>query len=201
MNKGDVRRAVHQRRRSMDPARRNEASQRITEEITTLLSAEAATRVAAYAPVGTEPGAGVLLEGLRDSGVEILLPVSLPHGRLVWGFDHGPESLTTSAYGLLEPRQPHQGTEVLTTCDFVFTPASALSPEGVRLGKGGGYYDRTLAQLSSLVDARGNHPVIVAVVYAAEIVAEVPVEKHDLPVDAVVTEQGVRYFNRRVGNR
>jgi len=71
----------------------------------------------------------------------------------------------------------------------VIVPLLAFDARGFRLGYGGGFYDRTLAGL------RARHPVVaVGFAFAAQEVAEVPVDAFDQPLDAVVTEQGVRAF-------
>ncbi|MCO7204816.1 5-formyltetrahydrofolate cyclo-ligase, partial [Microbacterium sp. CnD16-F] len=62
----------------------------------------------------------------------------------------------------------------------------AVDHAGRRLGRGAGYYDRALAGLP-----QRRRPLLVAVVHAEELLAEVPHEPHDLPVDVVVTENGV----------
>jgi 5-formyltetrahydrofolate cyclo-ligase len=58
---------------------------------------------------------------------------------------------------------------------------------GTRLGYGGGYYDRTLASLSK-------KPKLVGIAFAAQELALIPRESHDVPLDIVITEAGVRQF-------
>ncbi len=63
----------------------------------------------------------------------------------------------------------------------------AFDARGYRLGYGGGFYDRTLERL------RARHPVLaVGFAFAAQEVAEVPIDATDQRLDAVVTEEGVR---------
>ncbi len=58
---------------------------------------------------------------------------------------------------------------------------------GTRLGYGGGYYDRTLSAL-------GRTPKLIGFAFAVQEVDHIPRDGHDVPLDAVVTENGVRYF-------
>ncbi|MEC8061522.1 MAG: 5-formyltetrahydrofolate cyclo-ligase, partial [Pseudomonadota bacterium] len=68
-------------------------------------------------------------------------------------------------------------------------PLLAFDRRGYRLGYGGGYYDRTLANLRD-----GDGVLAVGVGYAAQEVAAIPVEDHDARLDAIVTEAGVLEF-------
>ncbi|NEC18679.1 5-formyltetrahydrofolate cyclo-ligase, partial [Streptomyces parvus] len=69
-------------------------------------------------------------------------------------------------------------------------PGLAVDGAGMRLGRGGGSYDRVLARLT----AAGAHPSLVVLLYENEVVARVPAEPHDHPVDAVITPAGARRF-------
>ncbi len=66
---------------------------------------------------------------------------------------------------------------------LVLVPALAVDRRGVRMGRGGGSYDRVLARLA----APGRRPLVVALLHDGEIVDEVPAEPHDRAVDAALT--------------
>ncbi|WP_137994635.1 5-formyltetrahydrofolate cyclo-ligase [Streptomyces vilmorinianum] len=151
--------------------------------------AEAST-VAAYVSVGREPGTRALLDVLRARGVRVLLPVLLPDNDLDWAVYEGAEHLAKAGRGLLEPTGPRLGPEAVCGADVVLLPGLAVDERGMRLGRGGGSYDRVLARLAR-ADA---HPSLVVLLYANEVVARVPEEPHDHPVQAVVTPEGVRHF-------
>ena len=74
--------------------------------------------------------------------------------------------------------------------DVVLLPGVAVDGRGLRLGRGGGSYDRVLARL----EAAGARPALLVLLYDGEVVEHVPAEPHDRPVDAVVTPSGVRRF-------
>ncbi|MEU6879351.1 5-formyltetrahydrofolate cyclo-ligase [Streptomyces sp. NPDC046712] len=151
--------------------------------------AEAST-VAAYVSVGREPGTRALLDVLRARGVRVLLPVLLPDNDLDWAVYEGAGSLAKAGRGLLEPTGPRLGPEAVCEADVVLLPGLAVDERGMRLGRGGGSYDRVLARLAR-ADAQ---PSLVVLLYANEVVARVPEEPHDHPVHAVVTPEGVRHF-------
>ncbi|MFE5615304.1 5-formyltetrahydrofolate cyclo-ligase [Streptomyces sp. NPDC056463] len=153
--------------------------------------AEAST-VAAYVSVGREPGTRALLDTLRAGGTRVLLPVLLPDNDLDWAGYEGAEHLAKAGRGLLEPTGPRLGPEAVCAADAVLLPGLAVDGRGMRLGRGGGSYDRVLARLARA----GADPALVVLLYANEVVARVPEEPHDHPVHAVVTPEGVRRFER-----
>ncbi|MYV50289.1 5-formyltetrahydrofolate cyclo-ligase [Streptomyces sp. SID2888] len=153
-----------------------------------------ARTVAAYVSVGSEPGTLALLDALRARGVRVLLPVLLPDNDLDWGVYTGPEGLAPVRRGgrmtLLEPLGEHLAPEAVTGADAVLLPGLAVDARGMRLGRGGGSYDRVLARL----ERAGADPALVVLLYDTEVVGRVPEEPHDRPVHAVVTPSGVRRF-------
>jgi 5-formyltetrahydrofolate cyclo-ligase len=137
---------------------------------------------AAYVPEETEPGHGRIPAAFTQLGARVLLPVVPPSGsELAWAVDTG--RLTPGRHGVLEPMGPRLGPTAIGTADVVVLPALGVDRRGVRLGRGGGYYDRALLHVRR--DA-----VLVAVVFDDEFVDELPVEPHDRRVTAVVTPAG-----------
>jgi 5-formyltetrahydrofolate cyclo-ligase len=153
-----------------------------------------ARTVAAYVSVGTEPGTLALLDALRARGVRVLLPALLPDNDLDWGAYTGEHSLARVQHGgkmaLFEPSGARLGPDAVTEADVVLLPGLAVDARGMRLGRGGGSYDRVLARL----ERAGAHPALVVLLYDTEIVEHVPEEAHDRPVHAVVTPSGARRF-------
>jgi 5-formyltetrahydrofolate cyclo-ligase len=146
-----------------------------------------AASVAAYVSVGSEPGTTDLLEGLRDLGRRVLVPVLEPDGDLDWATYEGPASLAPARRGLLEPLGRRLGRDAVATCDLVVVPGLAVDRRGMRLGRGGGSYDRALARVPV------GTPVWV-LLHDDELDRPVPAEPHDRPVTGAVTESGVRRF-------
>ncbi len=146
-----------------------------------------AATVAAYVSVSSEPGTGPLLDMLRDSGKRVILPLLQADNDLDWAAYGGARDLRTARRGLLEPAGPPLGSEALATADVVLVPGLAVGPDGTRLGRGGGSYDRALARV----------PVgtfVCLLLNSEEVLETVPRDEHDRPVGAVVTELGVTRF-------
>ncbi|MFL4904768.1 5-formyltetrahydrofolate cyclo-ligase [Streptomyces sp. MMS24-I2-30] len=153
-----------------------------------------ARTVAAYVSVGSEPATRALLDALHARGVRVLLPALLPDQDLDWGAYAGEGSLTQVRHAgrmtLHEPTGDRLGPQAVTGADVVLLPGLAVDAHGMRLGRGGGSYDRVLARLER-ADA---HPALVVLLYDSEVVERLPAQEHDRPVHAVVTPSGVRRF-------
>lgn len=148
-----------------------------------LAAAKGARVIAAHVGVGAEPATQALLQGLLTSGVHVLLPAVDGH-LLRWGELRDWSELHASALGLLEPaRTTDEAATAALVADLVLAPALAVDRAGYRLGRGGGFYDRWLAQ------AHPGH--VLAVVYDDEVVDQLPHEPHDRRVDAALTPGGV----------
>jgi 5-formyltetrahydrofolate cyclo-ligase len=140
--------------------------------------------VCAYVPVGTEPGSLELIDSLLRRGVRVLLPVArhdtagipLP---LRWG-EYRPGDLVEARFGLLEPAEPWLPADAVGSAEAVLVPALAVDRSGVRLGRGAGFYDRTL-------HLAGPAARLVAVVRDDELVDRLPAEPHDVRMTHALT--------------
>ncbi|MFD7030615.1 5-formyltetrahydrofolate cyclo-ligase [Streptomyces sp. NPDC059917] len=191
-NKAELRRSLLAARRALPDETLRRSARALAERALDLPELADAGSVAAYVSIGSEPGTRDLLDALRGRGVRVLLPVLLPDNDLDWAAYEGPASLAAAARAgkmtLLEPVGPRLGPDAVTGADAVLLPGLAVDGRGMRLGRGGGSYDRVLARLER---ARA-HPALVVLLYDEEVVARVPEEPHDHPVHAVVTPSGVR---------
>ncbi len=136
-------------------------------------------RVALYVSMGPEPQTGALIDWLLATNREVLLPILYADNDLGWGVAPGAADLVPGRLGLSEP-PTDLGSDAIATADLVICPAVAVARDGVRLGRGGGSYDRALARV------RPGTPVWAAV-YDTEIVDALPSDAHDRPVDAALT--------------
>src|SRR3954447_13313901 len=168
------------RRRARPSTERATAAARV---MSALVRGLAGTRtLAAYVPEETEPGAGRLPAAYTQLGARVLLPIVPADGReLIWAVDTG--RLAPGRFGLLEPVGPRLGPTAIGAADVVVVPALAMDRQGIRLGRGGGYYDRALQHVRP-------GAVVVALVFDDEFVDLLPALEHDRRVDAVVTPSG-----------
>lgn len=193
-DKRTLRRDFLAARNRLTPDDVREAAEALAGRALGLPEVAGAHAVAAYVSVGAEPGTLALLDALRARGVRVLLPALLPDNDLDWGEYTGEGSLARVRHGgrmeLFEPAGERLGPDAVTRADVVLLPGVAVDGRGLRLGRGGGSYDRVLARLA----AAGARPALLVLLYDGEVVARVPAEPHDRPVDAVVTPSGVRRF-------
>lgn len=143
--------------------------------------------VACYVSVGGEPGTTDLIDRLAAAGKRVLLPVLLPDNDLDWAPYGGPGSLVPARRGLLEPVAAGLGPDAVAGADAVLVPGLAVGADGMRLGRGGGSYDRALGRVPV-----GTFTCVL--LYDDEVLPAVPTEPHDRPVTAAATPSGVHRF-------
>jgi len=165
-SKSDLRARLLAARAALAPAQISAA--RAAVRIHVLSRFGTARRVAAYRPLRTEPGSVELLDALVAGGATVLVPVLLDDRDLDWASWPSGVSL---------------GIHAIADVEVALVPALAVSRRGVRLGRGGGSYDRALARVPAGVP-------LVALLYEGEILAEVPCDSWDVPVTAAITPSG-----------
>jgi 5-formyltetrahydrofolate cyclo-ligase len=142
-----------------------------------------AQTVCAYVPIRFEPGSKALLDTLLRLAERVLLPVArdtdgIPQP-MRWG-TYLPGRLVAARLGLREPVEPWLPAEAVAEATVVLVPALAVDRAGVRLGRGAGFYDRSLP----LADPASR---LVAVVRDDELIDEVPQEPHDVRMTHALT--------------
>lgn len=180
--KVQVRATVVAARRALSPEVRRAEAEALRVHLLRLVSE--GTTVCAYVPVGSEPGSADLLDAMVAAGVRVLLPVAreaegIPQP-LAWGEYRSPADLVSAPFGLREPSAPWLPPAAIGEAAVVVVPALAVDRAGARLGRGAGYYDRTLTLAAA--GAR-----LVAVVRDDEIVDRLPAEHHDVAMTHALT--------------
>jgi len=190
LTKSEIRAQVLAARRRLPHGVRAAADFSAVRYLCGLIMSVGATTVAAYSPLASEPG-GALTEGvslpasLAATGARVLLPVLREDLNLDWAWYDGtlvPSTLgsslgsSTVVSSLREPVGDRLGLDAVTAADLVVVPALAVDRGGVRLGRGGGSYDRALARVGGLR---------VSLLYPGEILPALPSEPHDHAVHMV----------------
>ncbi|WP_422745053.1 5-formyltetrahydrofolate cyclo-ligase [Mycobacterium sp. WMMD1722] len=180
--KSDLRTALLRARREVPAARRQADTEALCGHLPGFV--RAGETVCAYVPVGSEPGSVELLDALRALGARVLVPVTAHDATgaamaLRWA-EYRPGRLIAARYGLLEPAGPTLGDEAIAHAVTVLVPALAVDRTGARLGRGAGFYDRSLP-----LAAPGAR--LVAVVRDDELVEQLPTEPHDVTMTHALT--------------
>jgi 5-formyltetrahydrofolate cyclo-ligase len=181
MTKAALRAAIVAERRGLPPERRRTEDEALRRHLCSAVPGGAT--VCAYVPVGTEPGSLATLDALIAASVRVLLPVAREvSGRpqpLSWG-EYRVGTLVDAPFGLREPAAPWLPAETIASASIVVVPALAVDLTGARLGRGAGFYDRSLA----LADPAA---MLVAVVRDDELVEHLPREQHDVSMTHALT--------------
>jgi 5-formyltetrahydrofolate cyclo-ligase len=176
--KAALRRRLLADRARLTPDQRAAAGRALREAVLELPQVQMAGTIAAYYSLSSEPDTHGLVYALWKRGGYVLLPLLRPDADLDWASYEGPDSLRPGPRGLAEPGEPPRGMDAVTRADLVLVPALAVDRDGVRLGRGGGSYDRALARVAPGIPT-------IALVYDGELLDKVPADDHDQRVRLV----------------
>lgn len=173
-NKTAARSALLTARRQLTPDQLAQASRLLLVQLSDLVRTKHPAVIATYEPFGSEPGVHLdrpLPERLASAGgaLHVLVPILMADNDLDWRDWNDPSG--------------RLGVTAIAEADLVIVPALAVDRTGVRLGRGGGSYDRALARV------RPGVPII-ALLHDGEVAHSLPAQPHDCRVTAVMTPTG-----------
>ncbi|RQP09777.1 MAG: 5-formyltetrahydrofolate cyclo-ligase [Microbacteriaceae bacterium] len=184
-----MRAELRERRRIRTATERERATEALTRHLVQLASDLDVGFIAAYLSTPDEPETRGFLRWADEQGIRVLLPISREDGLLDWApYDGADEE--QDILGMPTPSSELLGPIAINGVDLILVPAACVARDGMRLGWGRGYFDKTLGSMEGC-------PPLYAVIYDDELVDEVPVERHDMPVDGVVTPGGILTFAKR----
>ncbi|WP_312114447.1 5-formyltetrahydrofolate cyclo-ligase [Brevibacillus reuszeri] len=184
-DKKQLRTHIMEARKAMPPEERKLRSEQACSHLLACERVAGAKAIMAFHPFGAELDILPFVEQARGRGQEIWLPLTLlAERRLVPYVFSGPEMLKQGVYGIWEPDSERAVEADIAKLDVVLVPGVAFDRSGGRMGYGGGFYDRFLAGLKE-------RPYLLGVGFSMQVVDHVPLEPHDIPLDAVVTEEGL----------
>lgn len=183
-----LRRQALAARHALSPEERRTASLRSARHFLALPEVVRARAIALYLSLPDEVDTAPLLEGLRTLDPPPLLaaPVVLPQRRLeMYPLPAKPAALRRGPFGIPEPRV-EGGPLSPTDFQIIVVPGLAFDRSGNRLGHGAGYYDRYLSRIPS-----APRPWLVGLAFSVQLLPRIPSAPHDVPVDLIVTDEGV----------
>jgi len=188
--RADIRKQRHQR----SERRLAEHAEALRDNVLQIPAVDAARCVSVYASRSHEPGTLPLIEALHQRGVRVLIPVLGDGLKRGWAIYEGAADLSERAPGRPpEPSGDFLSQEALAEASVVIVPALAVDTSGTRLGQGGGWYDRVLADVADDVP-------IIALTFAGEVfdvdTHPLPRESHDVAVAGVITPEGFQPLPR-----
>lgn len=155
------------------------------------LSFAPGTVISGFMPIRSEADTRPLMEALRDKGATLCLPVMLDRETIVFRAFARNAELVKTGFGT---SGPDESAAVLDP-NILLVPLSAFDGHGQRIGYGAGHYDRAIARLH----AKGLEPLLIGIAFDCQEVPSVPAEAHDVALDAILTESGLRHFSGRAG--
>ena len=171
--KESIRAAVLQALAIQDREKKAQKDREMTALILAHPSYQAAQTVATYLPMDHEFDSCGLIEAAQEAGKRVLVPKVVGPGQMVFLPDD-PNQLAESYFGVLEPRAGQAVNKA--DIDLIHVPGVAFNDRGYRIGHGGGYYDRYLADYPGAT---------ISTIYDFQR-KEFAEEGHDIPVQEVI---------------
>ena len=181
LSKKEIRTQMAERRDALDLQNVTKASARIVSHFQTMDAFPSANFIALYMAITGEVNLDALFPVCWNRGMRTCIPVFNTKTRIYEMAEITPETrYTIGHYGIREPVSFTACT--MDRVDLVAVPGVAFDRQGHRLGRGGGYYDRLLSGFKGRVAGAA---------FDFQLLPTVPVEPHDRPVDALITETKV----------
>jgi len=185
LNKSDFRSLALKKRDATDPDWRATQSTKLI-EFAGQLELTKRSLISGFLPIRSEIDLRPLMNALHANGVSLCLPVVLDRETIVFRrFLPGMELIHTG-FGTFGPGQDAE----IVDPDTMLMPLAAFDDHGNRLGYGAGHYDRAIARLHGV----GKEPRLIGCAFACQRVEAIPAEPHDVPLHAILTEEGMRHF-------
>lgn len=174
-------------RDALSAADRREKSLAIAAYAVAGINFEPESVISGFMPIRSEADVRPLMDVLRHKSGRLVLPVVLTRETIVFRAFAADAQLVNTGFGTMGPGED---ADILDP-DILLVPLAAFDARGHRIGYGAGHYDRAIAKLHG----KGRTPILIGVAFDCQEVPSVPAEPHDVPLHAVLTESGLRWFS------
>lgn len=179
MTKAQLREQFRQLERNRPADEVSRYSRAISERLLGLPVFQKAQRIGVYLALATEVQTGEIIHACWEQGTDVCVPYYLPEKKIYSLSRLQPGApLKEMKWKLREPEQPDPVDP--SSLDLILVPAMAFDIHGVRLGHGGGHYDRLLPAVTGYR---------LGLAFHEQVVDALPSEPHDEKVQAILTEQ------------
>jgi 5-formyltetrahydrofolate cyclo-ligase len=175
-----LRAELRERRSMLSQAALDAASAGIGRQLDALVDSLDVRSMSCFLSTTTEPGTRDFVHAAVERGIRVLLPVTRADGLLDWAVATPDLDITEGMFGLPEPVGELLGPIAVNAVDLMVIPAAAVDRQGMRIGWGRGFFDKTIGSMERC-------PPVYAVIFDSELLDEVPSDLHDQPVTGVVT--------------
>lgn len=172
-----------QKRRALTPEERTIKSAQLWERVYENKAYREAQRLFVFLSMADEVQTDDFITKALQEGKEISVPLITGKGLMQPVRLRTLADVEVGAYGIRTLRADRQEILPPAQLDVILVPGAAFTSRGERLGMGGGYYDRFMAQEAPQAKR-------IAVAFQCQIFSQVPTEAHDVPVQEIYTESG-----------
>lgn len=179
---------LRERRQALGELERERLTVGLTEQLRQLVTRTGAKSLSCFLSTPSEPNVRPFVNWAEANGIRVLFPITRDDGLLDWTVGEH-ETEAPGLFGMPEPSGELLGPIAVGDVDLMIIPAAAIDEQGMRLGWGRGYFDKTLGSMRQ-------RPPVYAVVFDHERLPAVPHELHDQAVDGVVTPTAITTFTK-----
>ncbi len=189
--KADMRAERLSLRDAIPPEMRIEKALAMADHAGEAVAFDPGTIISGFLPIRSEADIRPLMARFQARGARLCVPAILDKQTIVFRELLRDAPLIATGFGT---SGPGPDAPVLDP-DILLVPLSAFDARGHRIGYGAGYYDRAI----SLLRQKGRKPRLIGIAFDCQEVAHVPDEPHDISLDAILTESGLRFFASWIG--
>lgn len=181
---------LRKKRQSITGEQRKALSQAAGQHALEYIKEKQASRVAVFYSLDEEIDSLFLIQQLWTIGIEVFLPaVKNKRESLIWLPYNSASVLKSGAFSIPIPADSAQSEQRSESLDLVVLPLLGYTKTGVRLGFGGGYYDRTFQGKQA-----GKKPYLLGLAYTLQEVESLTPQPWDVPLDALANESALLHF-------
>ncbi|APO69092.1 5-formyltetrahydrofolate cyclo-ligase [Rhizobium mongolense] len=178
-------------RDAIPPETRIEKSLAMAEHAGEAVAFDPGTIISGFMPIRSEADIRPLMARFEARGARLCVPAILDRQTIVFRELLRSAPLVATGFGTAGPGQE----ATVLDPEIMLVPLSAFDDRGHRIGYGAGHYDRAIGRLRQ----KGMHPKLMGIAFDCQEVAHVPDEPHDISLDAILTESGLRFFASWIG--
>ncbi|OUS18210.1 5-formyltetrahydrofolate cyclo-ligase [Gammaproteobacteria bacterium 50_400_T64] len=183
---------LRQRRRALSARQQQIAATDISQCLNQLKRFQHAQRIAYYLANDGEISPQLAINQAEKHGQQTYLPVLHPlkYNRLYFTSPRNQPKLRLNRFGILEPQLGINTVAPVWTLDIILLPLVGFDRGGNRMGMGGGFYDRTLAQFNVNQGNKGlKRPLLIGLAHHCQEVEQLQVQSWDIPLDIIATDK------------
>jgi 5-formyltetrahydrofolate cyclo-ligase len=151
-----------------------------------LIEFDPGTEIAGFFPIKSEVDVRPLMQRLKAKGARLSVPVVVDKQTIVFRELVAGAPLVSTGFGTFGPGPDARVVEP----EILLVPMSAFDRVGHRIGYGAGFYDRAISRLHDI----GRQPRLIGIAFDCQEIEIIPAEDHDVALDAILTESGLRLF-------